>query len=209
MNTLRDLRHPKAGAADIQHIYHNKTGSPVLIANRYEGNGKGKFFLPYDVTNEAWKAPQLRPIYHLDRIAQAPVDQPVIWVEGEKCADALTALGYLASTSFGGSNALARTDLSPLAGRHVIIWPDHDEPGQGYAAKLAEQLVTLLNATPLILPIKNTLVKAHDHKGALPNYLPKGWDVADAIASGWGCGEIEALVNSVTRYSAPSMRQSR
>ena len=198
MNTLRDLRHPKAGVADTQHVYCNKTGSPVLIANRYVGNGKGKFFLPYDVTNEAWKAPQLRPIYHLDRIVQAPTDQPVIWVEGEKCADALTALGYLASTSFGGSNALAKTDLSPLTGRHVIIWPDLDEPGQGYSAKLADQLVTLLNTTPLILPINNTLVKEHDHKGALPNYLPKGWDVADAIAAGWGCSEIDALVNRVT-----------
>ncbi|NIZ63436.1 hypothetical protein DL239_20950 [Sedimentitalea sp. CY04] len=158
----------------------------MLIANRYEGNGRGKFFLPYDVTKDAWKAPQSRPIYHLDRIVQAPSDQPVIWVEGEKCADALTALGYLASTSFGGSKALAKTDLSPIAGRHVIIWPDHDEPGQDYADKLAEQLVTLLNATPLILPIKNTLVKEHDHRGdSLTTYLRVGtWRMLLPLAGG-------------------------
>ncbi len=31
MNALRDLRPPTAGAADIQHIYRNKTGAPPLI----------------------------------------------------------------------------------------------------------------------------------------------------------------------------------
>ena len=116
MSIPQDLRHPSAGKADTRHIYTDKVGAPMLVANRYEGNGKGKFFLPYDVTKDMWKAPQSRPIYHLDRIAQADPDQTVIWVEGEKCADALAALGYLTSTSFGGSKALAKTDLSPLAG---------------------------------------------------------------------------------------------
>lgn len=197
MKAQIDLRHPTAGAADTQHIYCNKNGAPVLIANRYERSGKGKFFLPYDVTKAAWKAPQSRPIYHLDRIAQAPADQPVLWVEGEKCADALTALGYLASTSFGGSNALAKTDLSALSGRYVIVWPDHDQAGQDYAAKLAEQLITLHSATPLILPITEALIIKQDKAGVLLNKLGKGWDVADAIASGWGRSEIDALVNSV------------
>lgn len=196
MSALQDLRHPSAGVADTRHIYRDKTGAPVLVANRYEGNGKGKFFLPYDVAKGAWKAPQSRPVYYLDRIAQAAPEQPVFWVEGEKCADALTGLGYLASTSFGGSKALAKTDLTPLAGRTVIIWPDHDEPGRDYAAQLAEQLVTLHSATPLILPVSDALVKEHDQAGVLPSYLPKGWDVADAIAAGWGCGEIDAQVNS-------------
>ena len=196
MSALQDLRHPSAGAADTRHIYRDIAGAPVLVANRYEGYGKGKFFLPYDVAKGAWKAPQSRPVYQLDRIAQAAPEQPVFWVEGEKCADALTELGYLASTSFGGSKALAKTDLSPLAGRTVIIWPDHDETGRDYAALLAEQLITLHSATPLILTVTEALVKEHDQAGVLPNYLPKGWDVADAIAAGWGCDEIDALVNS-------------
>lgn len=131
----------------------------MLVANHYEGNGGGKFFLPCNVNKDAWSAPQSRPIYHLDRIPQAKPDQPVIWVEGEKCADALTVLGYLASTSFGGSKALGKTDLSPLAGRTVIIWPDQYEPGQDYAVKLAEDLITLHKATRLILPITDSLIQ--------------------------------------------------
>ncbi|MEY8099849.1 hypothetical protein AB9F29_21055 [Falsihalocynthiibacter sp. S25ZX9] len=197
MSSVIPVHHPKAGTADTQHIYRNTLGKPVLVANRFERRDGGKFFLPYDVAQDTWKAPQSRPIYNLDRIAQADLDQPVIWVEGEKCADALTALGYLTSTSFGGSKALSKTDLTPLAGRTVIIWPDHDQPGQEYAAQLAEQLLTRHKATPIILPISAELVKTHDPRDLLSTILPKGWDVADAIAAGWGCSEIDALANSV------------
>jgi len=95
MSALQDLRHPSAGLADTRHIYRDQTGSPLLVANRYEGNDtrERKFFLPYDVAKGAWKAPQSRPIYNLDKIAQARPDQPIFWVEGETCADALTDLG--------------------------------------------------------------------------------------------------------------------
>ncbi|WP_065323593.1 hypothetical protein [Tritonibacter mobilis] len=201
MSALKDLRHPTAGLADTQHIYRDTAGSPLLVANRYEGRGrkegKGKFFLPYDVSQRVWKAPQSRPIYNLDKIAQAAPNQPIFWVEGETCADALTDLGYLASTSFGGSKALAKTDLSPLAGRTVIIWPDLDEPGQDYAKQLAQDLVTRHQATPLLLPITDALIATHDRTGDLCHPLPKGWDVADAIAAGWGCSQIDGLVNWV------------
>ncbi|WIY24569.1 hypothetical protein [Parasedimentitalea psychrophila] len=78
--------------------YSKKTGAPVLIPDRFEGYGRGNFFLPFDVTKEEWKASQSRRIYHLDRIAQPPRDRPIIWVESEKCADAVTALGYLAGS---------------------------------------------------------------------------------------------------------------
>lgn len=199
MSALKDLRHPSAGVADTRHIYRDRAGRPLLVANRYEGQskgtGKGKFFLPFDVAEGAWKAPQSRPIYNLDKIAQSAPEQPVFWVEGEKCADALTGLGYLASTSFGGSKALAKTDLAPLAGRTVIIWPDHDEPGQDYACHVAEDLGTAHKATPFILPVTDALMKTYDRDRVLPRPLPRGWDVADAIVAGWGCREIDALVN--------------
>ncbi|MEL0439098.1 hypothetical protein [Phycobacter sp. K97] len=104
-------------------------------------------------------------------------------------------MGCLASTSFGGSKALAKTELSPLAERTVIIWSDLDEPGQHYASHLAPDLVTIHKATPLILPITEDLAQTHDRAGELPMPLPKGWDVRDAIAAGWRRREADALVN--------------
>lgn len=188
--------HPKAGTPQVRYVYRSKGGAPVLIANRYEPPGQRKFFLPYDVDQDAWKAPQERPVYNLDRIAQAAPERPVFWVEGEKCADALSELGYLASTSFGGSKALAKTDLSPLAGRTVIIWPDLDDAGRDYGRQVAESLGTIHGATPLLLPLTDALAAARDRNAALPKPLPRGWDVADAISAGWGRSEIDALVKS-------------
>jgi len=122
--------HPRAGKPAQAYIYRDAAGVPVLIANRYERTGRGKFFLPFDVIRQDWKAPSSRPRYQLDRLTAAAPDDLVLFVEGEKCADALAGLGFLATTTFDGCKALAKTDLGPLAGRRVVIWPDHDEPGR-------------------------------------------------------------------------------
>jgi hypothetical protein len=57
--------------------------------------------------------------------------------EGEKCADALAGLGLLATTSAHGSNVAHKTDWAPLAGRDVLMFPDNDEAGTGYARDVA------------------------------------------------------------------------
>ena len=119
-----NLKHPKSGRPDVQHIYRNDRGEGVLIANRYNKQDGSKYFLPFDIERAEWKAPDMRPLYNLDKITQADPATPVIMVEGEKCADALSDLGYLTTTTFGGSNAVHKTDLSPLRKRNVTLWPD-------------------------------------------------------------------------------------
>lgn len=94
--------HPKAGKPAQAYIYRDAAGAPVLIANRYEPLGRGKFFLPFDVIRQDWKAPASRPLYQLDRLTAAAPDDMVLLVEGEKCADALAALGFLAPPHSAG-----------------------------------------------------------------------------------------------------------
>src|SRR5260221_517899 len=43
-----------------------------------------------------------------------------------------------ATTTMGGAKAPHLTDFAPVAGRPVIVWPDHDEPGQEYARTVSE-----------------------------------------------------------------------
>ena len=80
-----------------------------------------------------------RPLYGLDRLAARP-DAPVLVTEGEKAADAAAKLfpDHVAITSPGGSNAAGKADWSPVAGRHVVIWPDNDEPGHATLATLLD-----------------------------------------------------------------------
>lgn len=188
------LSHPKCGEPDMSHVYRDADGASVLVANRYEKPEGGKFFLPYDVTRDQWKAPDVRPIYNLDRIAKADPKTPIIMVEGEKCADVLTDLDYLATTTFGGSNAANKTDLTPLANRHVILWPDHDEPGKKYAKVIQGKTREYPEMSLHVIPIGNEMLSkvTKGNEKALPFV---GWDVADAVAQGWTRKDIDHLLS--------------
>src|SRR5262249_19054475 len=65
----------------------------------------------------------------------------------------------------GGTGAVAHIDLTPLKGRHVVLWPDNDEPGRKAMRAIADRLTD-----------------ARSVKGVkLPDGLPAGWDLGDAI----------------------------
>lgn len=176
-----DLSHPTSGRPKVRYIYRDATGKAVLIANRYEKSDGGKYFMPFDAARAEWKAPDMRPLYNLDKVANADPANPVIMVEGEKCADALAGLGYLATTTFGGSNALRRADLSPLKGRSVFLWPDFDDPGLRYvkdaATILSNSYLTSQLGRVRNPPKQAQMLRVHDPAavkcGATPSW-PRG-----------------------------------
>jgi len=88
------------------------------------------------------------PLYRLPDLAARP-DEHAWIVEGESCADALTELGLVATTS-GGADSAARADWLPLARRAVTIWPDNDEAGMRYANAVRDALVLLGCAVSVI-----------------------------------------------------------
>ncbi|MHB9044517.1 MAG: AAA family ATPase [Pirellulales bacterium] len=57
--------------------------------------------------------------------------------------DAAVNLGLVATTSMHGAMSPEKTDWTPLAGKDVVILPDHDQPGRQYAQTVAEILVKL------------------------------------------------------------------
>ena len=110
------------------------------------------------------------PLFHLPHINSA---SRVFVVEGEKAAEALSALPDLvASTSALGPESPFRSDWSPLAGKEVIILPDHDAAGSVYTNLVLEQLARLIpRPTVKIVPLEmiwNTDVPISD-----------GYDVVD------------------------------
>ena len=86
--------------------------------------------------------PEGKPPYHLPELVAAPFNTVVLIVEGEKCADALAKLGMLATTS-GSADSAEAADWTPLRGRSVTVWPDHDAAGQRYGETVAAKLRTL------------------------------------------------------------------
>lgn len=106
--------------------------------------------------------PDGAPLYRLPDLAAQP-DARVWIVEGETCADALAALGLVATTS-GGADSAGRADWRALAGRAVAIWGDFDDAGQRYADAVAGILrglgcaVVTLDPSALNLPHKGDCV---------------------------------------------------
>ncbi len=141
------------------------------VRARYEKADGGKEILPWYFTSkgERWvnrQAPGPRPLYKYDDL-MGDVDAPVLFVEGERTANSGGKLfgDYVATTSSGGCKQHNGTEYEPLKGRKVVIWPDNDEPGRGYAEAIAKH--------------------AHD-AGAIsiaivdvPREWPATWDLAD------------------------------
>jgi len=139
-------------------------GGTLMVARFLLDDG-GKTYRPIHRHGDGWvigdPAGPL-PLYRGDGI---PGSGPVIVVEGEKCADAAATIGLAGVTSAHGAEAAAKTDWSPLAGRDVIILPDNDTAGTGYAEEVASILSRL---TP---PARVKVV-------VLPD-LPEGGDICD------------------------------
>lgn len=143
--------------------YRREDGSVWCWRWRFEHASEDKEIGPFHFDGRQWvakepKAPRAgKPLYRLPELIAS--DGPVFVVEGEKCADALAALGVVATTS-GSSSTAKGADWSPLAGREVRVWPDNDDAGDRYAAEVAAKLealgcdVSLVDVASLDLPNK-------------------------------------------------------
>ncbi len=157
------------GPATAKWDYLDAAGNLIACVYRYDPAPGRKEFRPWDAKRRKMAPPEPRPLYNQPGIATA---EQVILVEGEKCAQALIEAGISATTAMHGANApVDKTDWSPLAGKAVLIWPDRDKPGFGYA-EAASQTVLMAGATScaILLP---------------PDAKPEGWDAADALAEGF------------------------
>jgi hypothetical protein len=142
--------------------YTDAEGQIIATVYRFEPEGGGKEFLPWDALKRRYGNPDVRPLYNLPEVLRSP---SVVLCEGEKAADALIAQGICATAVMGGSNSpLDRTDLTPLQGKELTIWPDADEPGRKFALAFAQAVESIAATVRIIEP---------------PEGVERGWDAAD------------------------------
>ena len=123
------------------YIYKTADGKPYL---RVQRTASKKFWQQQHANGMGWQsgAPKgPRVPYRLPELLAVDPATPVYIVEGEKDADRLASLGFVVSTSSGGSNGKWTSELSAhFVGRTVYIIPDNDEPGWKYAQRVAQNL---------------------------------------------------------------------
>jgi hypothetical protein len=158
--------------------YHDANGEPVGLVVRWD-KPSGKDIRPVSRHGEGWRIgamPDPRPLYGLPELVNA---RRVLVVEGEKVSDAARSIGFTATTSAGGSQAAAKTDWRPLAGKEVWILPDNDAPGRKYGDTVAGILAKLTPA-PMVQVVE------------LPD-LPDGGDIVDWIDAQGDAAEPDAM----------------
>ncbi len=146
-------------------------GEPYAFVCRFETD-KGKQYRPISRHGDGWRIgdpPQWLP-YRVDEI---PLwgDQPLWIVEGEKCTDACWKEGLPAITSAHGAASPHKTDWQVCQNKNVMIVPDADAPGAGYARAVA-RLISTIYPPPRLIKIVN-----------LPG-MAIGEDVADFFGRG-------------------------
>ena len=126
----------KASHVDTWHY------STFVVARFKLPNGK-KEYRPFHQAASGWVVgdpPGNLPLYRLDDLAGAET----VWVfEGEKCAELARGIGLVATTSAHGAQSAGKSDWTPLAGKPVVIFPDHGEGGKNYPAGIAPILTAL------------------------------------------------------------------
>jgi archaellum biogenesis ATPase FlaH len=160
--------------------YYDENNQVIVIVYRYDPPLEKKQFKPFDVKKQRFKEPEIRPLYNIPGILKS---DKIILVEGEKCAEALIEKGITATTAMFGANAtLDKTDWTPLKGKHIIIWPDNDEPGNKYAKNAEKKLLELGVASLATLKI--------------PPNKPRSWDAVDCVLEGINIEEFILSTNS-------------
>jgi putative DNA primase/helicase len=189
-------KHPSLGAPSTIWTYRDAAGVLGYIL-RFDHDG-GKEFRPLALWQSSkggaaawrWQAwPEPRPLYGLDKLAARP-SAPVVLSEGEKSADAAQRLlpDYICIASPNGSRAAKKADWTVLANRHVLIWPDADEPGQKYAGEAIDCLGKAGAASIALI--------------ATPDDVSEGWDAADAMEQGWTQAQAEALARAAKQVGS-------
>lgn len=203
----------RLGPRSCDWTYTDAGGEPVGLIVRWDGPG-GKAIRPVSRVEGGWVhggMAEPRPLYGLAELMSDGEERPrpsshppsnTVWVcEGEKAVAAARSMGLLATTSPHGALSAAKADWSPLAGRDVVILPDHDAQGERYAREVAGLAQGAGAASVRIVRLA----------GLWPD-LPAGGDIADVLAQAYGrgvSGTLRTLVAALANAPAarPALRR--
>ncbi|MCS7031799.1 MAG: DUF3987 domain-containing protein [Gloeomargarita sp. SKYG116] len=145
---------PTRPAGETYYAYPDRQGSPLVRVKRIDDGQGRKRFVQERWDGHRWVAGlgdldrSRVPIYRYADVRAAiesgtgpKLDSLplVVWVEGEKTADALWSVGIPATTSLGGSGGFTSygSYYADLAGASLVIAPDRDAKGLQYARQVA------------------------------------------------------------------------
>ena len=182
--------------------YVDADGARAFSVKRWEpgrgrdgkSNGKRKSYSQHQADGYPGKASVQLP-YRLPQLVAARASGAFIVVtEGEKAADAVAALGIVATTWAGGTGAVGegeRTTWTPafaehFRGAHLALWPDNDEVGRAAMGRIMQVLDGVAAEVVIIETSMNM----------------KGADACDWVAAGGTRDALQGLILEARKAAA-------
>jgi Family of unknown function (DUF5906) len=144
-----------------------------------------------------WKAPP-KPYTLFNLPSLAGDNKPVLVTEGARKAQVGAELfpDFAATAALFGARSPHLADWSPLAGRAVVIWPDHDDAGREFA-NLVARLAAGAGAVSVAIV-------------EIPEHWPAKWDLRDRLPEGATDETLaELLRDARLRVAEPESEQTR
>lgn len=138
----------------------------------------------------SWLPECRRVLYRLPDLLRADPAEWVFVVEGEKDADRLADLGFVATTNPQGAGSWDDSYSDVLRGRRVVVIPDNDPAGLAHAQQVAASLAGRAAEVWIV---------------QLPGLTDKGEDVSDWLDQGASASALAALVAAVRGVPAPDL----
>jgi Protein of unknown function (DUF3631) len=127
-----------------EYVYRDADSQPYLLVKKCrDGNGKKQFPQSHWDGSRWLKGKPAGPKipYRLPDLIAATASTIIYFCEGEKDADALAKLGFVATTASEGAAAFWDPSLTPYFKDHdVVVLPDADRVGRRHGHKVARAL---------------------------------------------------------------------
>lgn len=185
----RERKADHAAWRDVaRYEYADQDGSVLYRTVRREKPGESKRFVAQRLEGTAWLTgleKVQRVLYRLPALLAADPDEVVYFVEGERKADKLTDMGFVATAVAFGCKGWREEYAQYLANRTVAVLPDNDDVGRAFAEQVAEA------------------VRAVGGKAAIVDLpgLPQRGDIIDWVGNGRSALELRALTDEALNGS--------
>jgi putative DNA primase/helicase len=136
--------------------YRDKNGVVQYNVHRVERTVKGKRkkkFPVYQPNRKVGYGPKGPILYNLPELITAN-DQHIFITEGEKDADNVSNLGFVATTNVGGCGKWREQYNKYFQGRRVVIAQDNSDDGKAHGRDVANNLLGVAKSVTLLPPFE-------------------------------------------------------